>query len=234
MNKEFTRKKVNIHREECHICGPHPPNGVVLLNNFWGQRGCAEHFKDWTLMCYACHRFKEPEIKYVEVDGRQLCLSCYSITIMDPEKCKVLIFENVHRFYASLNLKVDEDIPILLVDKDEMIKFKNKRQRQYVSAHQNHIKFIAGSVCYYKTTGIAMYNYYKPIMTINRCTKYEDRIKVEKKANKVTKLQLLAAFCCGQRKMIRLLLRFGWPECNIIRTMLSSCSWVKTQEPSNV
>ncbi|XP_021803386.1 protein DA1-like, partial [Prunus avium] len=112
---------------------------------------------------------------------------------MDPEKCKVLIFENVHRFYASLNLKVDEDIPILLVDKDEMIKFKNKKTETI-------------------PTGIAMYNYYKPIMTINRCTKYEDRIKVEKKANKVTKLQLLPAFCCGQREMIRLLLRFGWPD----------------------
>ncbi|CAL9023282.1 unnamed protein product [Prunus brigantina] len=188
MNKEFTRKKVNIHREECHICGPHPPNRVMLLNKFWGQRGCAEHFKDGTLRCYACHRFKEREIKYVEVDGQQLCSYCYSITIMDPKDCKLRIFENVRRFYASIDLNVDEGIPILLVDRDQMIKFKNEKTETI------HISCM-------------------PMYRINRCTEYEDRIKVEKKANKVNKLQLLAPlFCCGQRQMIRLLLQFGWPE----------------------
>ncbi|XP_020409182.1 protein DA1-related 1 [Prunus persica] len=113
---------------------------------------------------------------------------------MDPEECELLIFENVRRFYASLDLNVDEGIPILLVDRDEMIKFKDEKTETI-------------------PTGVAIFNYCTPIMTINRCTKYEDRIKVEKKANKVVKRQLLAAlFCCGQREMIRLLLQFGWPD----------------------
>lgn len=71
---------------------------------------------------------QEPEIKYEEVDGRQLCSFCYSITIIDPKECKLLIFEIVRMFYAScLHLDVDEDIRILLVDNDEIIKFYNEK-----------------------------------------------------------------------------------------------------------
>lgn len=52
---------------------------------------------------------------------------------MDPEECKLLIFENVCRFYASLNLNVNEHIPILLVDKDEMSKFEKTVPKVYVT-----------------------------------------------------------------------------------------------------
>ncbi|KAI5315560.1 hypothetical protein L3X38_044736 [Prunus dulcis] len=44
---------------------------------------------------------------------------------MDPEECEAHLFvahlfENVRTFYTGLNLNLDEDIPISLVDRDEM------------------------------------------------------------------------------------------------------------------
>lgn len=69
---------------------------------------------------------QQPDIKYVDLgDGRKLCSDCYSITIMDPKECEAHVFENVRRFYTTLNLNVD-DIPIALVDKDEMRRVREK------------------------------------------------------------------------------------------------------------
>lgn len=52
-------------------------------------------------------------------DGRQLCSDCSSIAVMNEEEYNFII-ENVFQFYRSLNLKVDENIPILFIDKNQM------------------------------------------------------------------------------------------------------------------
>ncbi|CAL9023287.1 unnamed protein product [Prunus brigantina] len=213
MNQEFTRKKVNSYANICDIC--HQDNEAVLHNKFWGQRCCVEHYKDGTLRCSTCHRLKQPEIKYVDLGhGRNLCSDCYSITIADPKECEKHIFENVRRFYTGLNLNLDEDIPISLVDKDEMSRV---RRRNY-EMHRGII-------------GLATSIWdFKPIVTINRCTKYEDRIEVEKKANKLTMAESFAALF-GSNKDNKLLLLFARPDVLMGMTLAHEMmhAWLRLQ-----
>ncbi|KAL6289557.1 hypothetical protein ACE6H2_007067 [Prunus campanulata] len=60
------------------------------------------------------------QMEYVNFENnRKLCSDCYSIAILNPSNCNRLV-EKMHKFYKELDLEVDKNIPILLIDEDEM------------------------------------------------------------------------------------------------------------------
>ncbi|CAN6703750.1 unnamed protein product [Malus baccata var. baccata] len=88
---------------------------------FWNFNYCKIHESNGTPRCNTCDRLKTTgQNEYVNLgNNRQLCSGCFSTAILHPSKCKRL-FEIVHKFYKKLGLEVDKEIPILLVDDDEM------------------------------------------------------------------------------------------------------------------
>ncbi|BFG42766.1 hypothetical protein CerSpe_290400 [Prunus speciosa] len=71
---------------------------------------------------------------------------------------------------------------------------------------------------------------FKPIVTINRCSKFEDRIEVEKKANKLTMVESFAALF-GSNKHNKLLLLFGRPDVLMGMTLAHEMmhAWLRLQ-----
>lgn len=64
--------------------------------------------------------------RYINLsDGRKLCSECRCTSIMDTETC-IPLFREVYRFFEGLNMKIIEDIPIFLVDIDEINKINYK------------------------------------------------------------------------------------------------------------
>ena len=57
------------------------------------------------------------DTRYVLLDdGRKLCLECLDSAIMDTHECQPLYFE-IRKFYEGLNMKVEQEIPLLLVER---------------------------------------------------------------------------------------------------------------------
>ncbi|XP_021830615.1 protein DA1-related 1-like [Prunus avium] len=133
---------------------------------------------------------------------------------MDPEECEKYIFENVRKFYTGLNPNLDEDIPISLVDKEEMSQVRKKNYEM-----RRDIIGLATSIWDFK-----------PIVTINRCSKFEDRIEVEKKTNKLTMVERFAALF-GSNKHNKLLLLFGRPDVLMGMTLAHEMmhAWLRLQ-----
>lgn len=52
-------------------------------------------------------------------DGRKLCLECLDSAIMDTNECQPL-HADIQRFYDSLNMKLDQQIPLLLVERQAL------------------------------------------------------------------------------------------------------------------
>ncbi|KAG2682374.1 hypothetical protein I3760_11G188600 [Carya illinoinensis] len=89
-------------------------------DEFWGYFYCYRHLTDGTPRCWSCHRLKQKHQQLIDVgDGRKLCPDCYATAVVDVMKLKPLV-EELHKFYKKLGLSVERDIPILLVDKDEI------------------------------------------------------------------------------------------------------------------
>ena len=73
-------------------------------------------------------------MRYVNLsDGRKLCSDCHCTAVLDP-KTFIPLLREVYRFYKGFNMQVIEDIPIFLVDNEEMKRI----------AHE-----IGGKVCTY-------------------------------------------------------------------------------------
>ncbi|KAK1359252.1 LIM zinc-binding domain-containing protein [Heracleum sosnowskyi] len=105
----------------CDVC-----DESILSNRltcpYWGQTVCYKHLSDGTPICCSCKRFKLGNTRYINLsDGRKLCSECRCTSIMDTETC-IPLFREVYRFFEGLNMKIIEDIPIFLVDKDEINK----------------------------------------------------------------------------------------------------------------
>jgi hypothetical protein len=67
----------------------------------------------------------QPNNQFIELDGRKFCPDCHGIAIMGNKKLKPLV-KKMHKFYEeNLDLKVDKNIPILLVDRKEINKFSS-------------------------------------------------------------------------------------------------------------
>jgi len=57
------------------------------------------------------------DTRYVSLDdGRKLCLECLDSAIMDTHECQPHYFE-IRKFYEGLNMKVEQEIPLLLVER---------------------------------------------------------------------------------------------------------------------
>ena len=60
------------------------------------------------------------ETRYLSLDdGRKLCLECLDSSIMDTQDCQPLYVE-IQEFYEGLNMKVEQDIPLLLVERQAL------------------------------------------------------------------------------------------------------------------
>lgn len=52
-------------------------------------------------------------------DGRKLCLECLNSSIMDTSECQPL-YTQIKEFYASLNMKIEQQVPLLLVERQAL------------------------------------------------------------------------------------------------------------------
>lgn len=52
-------------------------------------------------------------------DGRKLCLECLDSSIMDTNECQPL-YNDIQKFYESLDMKLDQQVPLLLVEREAL------------------------------------------------------------------------------------------------------------------
>lgn len=66
------------------------------------------------------HTLQSRDTSYVTLnDGRKLCLECLETAIMDTSQCQPLYLE-VQEFYERLNMRVEQQIPLLLVERQAL------------------------------------------------------------------------------------------------------------------
>ncbi|KAL0396655.1 UNVERIFIED_CONTAM: protein DA1-related 1 [Sesamum calycinum] len=69
--------------------------------------------------CDVCKNFPV-DCRYLNLeDGRKLCLECLDSSIMDTHECQPLYLE-IQNFYEGLNMKVEQQIPLLLVERQAL------------------------------------------------------------------------------------------------------------------
>ncbi|KAK3419255.1 hypothetical protein EUGRSUZ_H04968 [Eucalyptus grandis] len=113
------------HHPRCDVCKNHiPRNGAGLIeyraHPFWMQKYCPSHERDGTPRCCSCERLEPRDHGYISLDdGRRLCLECLDSAIMDTNECQPLYLA-IREFYEGLNMKVDQQIPLLLVERQAL------------------------------------------------------------------------------------------------------------------
>ncbi|KAK0581067.1 hypothetical protein LWI29_009593 [Acer saccharum] len=86
----------------------------------WKQNICYLHTFDRTPRCSICERYQNKEERYIKLaDDRILCRDCYSTAIFDEDALKSL--QNcLRQFFKKNKVKFHNDIPIFLVDKNDI------------------------------------------------------------------------------------------------------------------
>ncbi|XP_030512257.1 protein DA1-related 1-like isoform X2 [Rhodamnia argentea] len=112
------------HYLRCEVCKNYLPinaNGIeYAAHPFWMQIFCQAHERDGTPRCSSCERMEPRDTRYLSLDdGRKLCLECLESAIMDTDECQPLYLE-IQGFYKSMNMKVDQQIPLLLVERQAL------------------------------------------------------------------------------------------------------------------
>ncbi|XP_054809508.1 protein DA1-related 1 isoform X2 [Prosopis cineraria] len=113
------------HHPKCDVCKnfiPTNSNGLIeyRAHPFWQQKYCPSHERDGTPRCCSCERMESRDAKYLLLDdGRKLCLECLDSAIMDTHECQPLYLE-IQEFYEGLNMKVEQQIPMLLVERQAL------------------------------------------------------------------------------------------------------------------
>ncbi|CAA3029834.1 protein DA1-related 1-like [Olea europaea var. sylvestris] len=113
------------HLPKCDVCKNFiPPNRFGLIeyraHPFWKQKYCPSHERDGTPRCCSCERMESVDARYLVLDdGRKLCLECLDSAIMDTHECQPLYLE-IQEFYEGLNMKVEQQIPLLLVERQAL------------------------------------------------------------------------------------------------------------------
>ncbi|KAG9145045.1 hypothetical protein Leryth_018335 [Lithospermum erythrorhizon] len=113
------------HHPKCDVCKhfiPTNPAGLIeyRAHPFWMQKYCPSHEFDGTPRCCSCERMEPLDARYLVLDdGRKLCLECLDSAIMDTHECQPLYLE-IQEFYEGLNMKVEQAIPLLLVEKQAL------------------------------------------------------------------------------------------------------------------
>ncbi|KAL9341010.1 hypothetical protein Peur_067229 [Populus x canadensis] len=112
----------NQHHPKCDVCNnfiPTNSSGLIeyKVHPFWKQKYCPSHEHDGTPRCCCCERMEPRDTRYLSLDdGRKLCLECLDSAIVDTLECQPLYFE-IREFYEGLNMKVEQEIPLLLVER---------------------------------------------------------------------------------------------------------------------
>lgn len=71
------------------------------------------------MLTFLC-QFQPRDTNFVTLDdGRRLCLECLHFAIMDNGECQPLYIE-IQEFYEGLNMKVQQQIPLLLVERQAL------------------------------------------------------------------------------------------------------------------
>ncbi|XP_051123610.1 protein DA1-like [Andrographis paniculata] len=113
------------YHPKCDICNHFiPMNAAGLIeyrqHPFWAQKYCPCHEHDGTPRCCSCERMESWDSRYASLnDGRKLCLECLDTAIMDTDECQPL-FVDIQEFYEGLNMKVTQQIPLLLVERQAL------------------------------------------------------------------------------------------------------------------
>ncbi|GKV29845.1 hypothetical protein SLEP1_g38735 [Rubroshorea leprosula] len=113
------------HHPKCDVCKhfiPTNPAGLIeyRAHPFWIQKYCPSHEHDGTPRCCSCERMEPRDTGFVGLnDGRKLCLECLDSVIMDTSECQSL-YREIKAFYEGLNMKVDQEVPLLLVERQAL------------------------------------------------------------------------------------------------------------------
>ncbi|XP_016163178.1 protein DA1 isoform X1 [Arachis ipaensis] len=113
------------YHPKCDVCKhfiPTNPAGLIeyRAHPFWVQKYCPSHEHDNTPRCCSCERMEPRETGYIGLnDGRKLCLECLDSAIMDTSECQPL-YVDIQRFYESLDMKLEQQIPLLLVERQAL------------------------------------------------------------------------------------------------------------------
>ncbi|XP_076935337.1 protein DA1-like isoform X2 [Bidens hawaiensis] len=113
------------YHPKCDVCQHFiPTNAAGLIeyraHPFWAQKYCPFHEHDGTPRCCSCERMEPRETSYAALnDGRKLCLECLDSSVMDTSECQPLYLD-IQAFYESLNMKVEQKIPLLLVERQAL------------------------------------------------------------------------------------------------------------------
>ncbi|KAF8018979.1 hypothetical protein BT93_H3760 [Corymbia citriodora subsp. variegata] len=107
------------HHLRCDVCKNYLPRKnegfEISVHRFWMQTYCQAHEQDGTPICCSCDRMEPRDMRYLSLDdGRKLCLECLDSAILDTDVCQPIYLE-IQRFYQHMNMKVDQQIPLLLV-----------------------------------------------------------------------------------------------------------------------
>ncbi|KAK1301229.1 Protein DA1-related 1 [Acorus calamus] len=114
-----------LYHPKCDVCKQFIPTNIdgqieYRAHPFWQQKYCPSHELDNTPRCCSCERMEPIDTKYVTLDdGRKLCLECLDSAIMDNTECHPLYFD-IQEFYEGLNMKVEQKIPLLLVERQAL------------------------------------------------------------------------------------------------------------------
>ncbi|KAL5570748.1 hypothetical protein UlMin_020345 [Ulmus minor] len=84
------------------------------------QKYCPFHEHDGTPRCCSSERIEPQDTRYISLnDGQKLCLECLDSAIMDTNECQPL-FLNIQEFYEGLNMKLEQQVPLLLVERQAL------------------------------------------------------------------------------------------------------------------
>ncbi|KAH7660939.1 Protein DA1-like protein [Dioscorea alata] len=114
-----------LRQPKCDVCKLFIPSNLFGLieykaHPFWQQKYCPSHDYDHTPRCCSCERMEPRDMKYITLDdGRKLCLECLDSAIMDTNECQPL-FQFIKEFYEGLNMKIEQQIPLLLVERQAL------------------------------------------------------------------------------------------------------------------
>ncbi|XVF73678.1 hypothetical protein PTKIN_Ptkin13bG0002000 [Pterospermum kingtungense] len=113
------------YHPKCDVCNhfiPTNPAGLIeyRAHPFWAQKYCPSHEHDGTPRCCSCERMEPHNTGFVALnDGRKLCLECLNSAVMDTKECQPLYLD-IQEFYEGLNMKVEQQVPLLLVERQAL------------------------------------------------------------------------------------------------------------------
>ncbi|KAF3779001.1 DA1-related 1 protein [Nymphaea thermarum] len=102
----------------CHSCNqPISEFEFSMSGNYPYHKSCYREL--YHPKCDVCKQFPR-DTQYISLgDGRKLCLECLDSAIMDNDECQPLYLE-IRDFYEGLNMKVEQQIPLLLVERQAL------------------------------------------------------------------------------------------------------------------